>query len=418
MKLSTLAIATTAVLSASVSAHDIGHEHEHVEGGWNAKAGFVSDVDVKAELWNPRGKSQEEINARAEFITEAYFSLTRTPEQQERAKKLREKYADAIAINAVMPTSDGLVGNDYETFTKGIMRNKEGGITVASSTVFAHPAFTNGMTAYDVVERSEKALKDTDTVKVMGTEDIYSAKKAGKSAVVFSTQGSDYVIEDMHKHAEQSDKTGIKIMNFTYNLDNGLAGGSEKNDSGLTEMGQAWVKVAQDNNIVIDVSHSSNQSAIDAAKVATKPIMASHSNSYSLFPVSRNMTDEAMLAIASTDGVVCPTGAGLFLNKELDASPERYVEHVVYVADLIGKDKVCFSTDMVHNYLDYAKSNLAGSIDVYPPELGFGSPLSNLGAEHIWDVAAILEDKYGWSEKEVRGFLGENVMRVFAANWN
>ena len=51
------------MLAAHVAAaHDIGHEHEHVEGGWNAKAGFVSDTDITAKLWNPRGKSQAEID--------------------------------------------------------------------------------------------------------------------------------------------------------------------------------------------------------------------------------------------------------------------------------------------------------------------------------------------------------------------
>lgn len=49
-------------------AHDIGHEHEHVEGGWNAKGGFVSDTDITAKLWSPRGKSQQEIDKRAEYV--------------------------------------------------------------------------------------------------------------------------------------------------------------------------------------------------------------------------------------------------------------------------------------------------------------------------------------------------------------
>lgn len=35
----------------------------------------------------------------------------------------------------------------------------------------------------------------------------------------------------------------------------------------------------------------------------------------------------------------------------------------------------------------------------------------------IWGVVAVLENKYGWSEKEIRGFLGENALRVYQANW-
>jgi len=31
--------------------------------------------------------------------------------------------------------------------------------------------------------------------------------------------------------------------------------------------------------------------------------------------------------------------------------------------------------------------------------------------------ASVLEDKYGWTEKEIRRFLGENLLRVYKANW-
>jgi microsomal dipeptidase-like Zn-dependent dipeptidase len=32
-------------------------------------------------------------------------------------------------------------------------------------------------------------------------------------------------------------------------------------------------------------------------------------------------------------------------------------------------------------------------------------------------MVPVLEEKYGWTEKEIRGFLGENVLRVYEANW-
>ena len=74
MSTKTVLLAATVALSGVTMAHDIGHEHEHVEGGWNAEAGFVSDVDIEAKLWNPRGKSQEEIDVRAEYLAK-FFDL-------------------------------------------------------------------------------------------------------------------------------------------------------------------------------------------------------------------------------------------------------------------------------------------------------------------------------------------------------
>ncbi len=35
----------------------------------------------------------------------------------------------------------------------------------------------------------------------------------------------------------------------------------------------------------------------------------------------------------------------------------------------------------------------------------------------IWGVVRELMETYGWTEDEIRGFLGENLLRVYAANW-
>lgn len=308
------------------------------------------------------------------------------------------------------------MGNTHESFTKAVKRNQDAGLTLASATLYAFPGSAGEQSVYQVAKASDKVVMEQKMIKVDTTADIRKAKETGNMAVMYNTQGADFVIDDTKKHAHKAYQHGIRTMNFTYNNNNALAGGGSKQDMGLTELGTQWVKDAQNAGIVVDVSHSSNQAAIEAAKVAKKPIIASHSNAQAVWDVSRNMSDEALLAVASTGGAVCPTGVGIFLNKELDASPERYIEHVVYIAELIGKDKVCFSTDYVHNIEDYYKRDI-GNTDVYPPELGFGAPLSNIAAENIWDVAAILEDKYGWSEQEVKGFLGENLMRVYQANW-
>jgi len=210
---------------------------------------------------------------------------------------------------------------------------------------------------------------------------------------------------------------GLHAANFVYNRNNALAGGGTAQDLGVTELGRQFIKHANANKVIVDCSHSSNQTCIDAARYSSKPIIASHSNAYALHPVSRNMTDEAIEAVGTTNGVVCTTGAGLFLNAEGDASPEAFARHVEYTAKLIGRDKTCFSSDYVHNIYDYY-NNFVSNVDIYPPEKGFGAPIANIAPENVWGVVAVLEDTYGWTEQDIHGFLGENLMRVYEANWN
>ena len=43
-----------------------------MDGGWQAEAGFVSDTDMEARLWNPRGKTQAEIDERADQLSRGF----------------------------------------------------------------------------------------------------------------------------------------------------------------------------------------------------------------------------------------------------------------------------------------------------------------------------------------------------------
>lgn len=412
MKVKTLSIIIASLVAVSTYAHDIGHEHTHIDGGWESKAGFVSNTDTRAQLWNPRGKSETEINERVAYLV-PLLDAARSPEEEAKDLAFRAKFKDAIYINSILPSAAGIVANTSEHYLNALKRNKAAGVTMASSTVWAFP----GSGDLDkTIADSLKVIKKFNMITVTSVDSIQEAKATNNMAVLFNTQGADFVIDDVEAGVQKAKDNNILIMNFVYNNNNALAGGGSAQDMGVTELGKDFIKQANEKGIVVDVSHSSNQTAIDAAKWSEKPILASHSNAYGVHSVSRNMTDEAILAVGKTGGAVCTTGIGLFLNTEGDADPKRFVEHVVYTANLIGRDKTCFSTDYVHNYEDYLKENLPKT-EVYPPELGFGAPMANVTIEQGWAVARILQEDHGWSDSEIRGFLGENLMRVYAANW-
>ena len=51
----------------------------------------------------------------------------------------------------------------------------------------------------------------------------------------------------------------------------------------------------------------------------------------------------------------------------------------------------------------------------FPIEMGYATP-SHMGMPgEVWGVAKELEVTFGWTEKEIRGFLGENLLRVWQA---
>ncbi|MGI9242866.1 MAG: dipeptidase, partial [Verrucomicrobiales bacterium] len=255
-------------------------------------------------------------------------------------------------------------------------------------------------------------------VLVESVEDIRRAKKEGKLAVNFNFQGSN-ALGGKQKMVGIYYKLGVRSMNFAYNVRNFMSdGGGAKpdRDGGLSLAGKALVEKMNSVGMLVDCTHSSNRAALDAAEISTKPIVLSHSNPYGAYALPRNAPDEVVKAVAETGGVIATNGLGGFLNKEGIASPEEIARHVHYVRELVGWEHTGFGSDYVHNFAE-ALSFVLANPQSYPPELGYGSPTQMAQPGDIWGVVRVLEEKYKWKENEIRGFLGENILRVYEANW-
>jgi membrane dipeptidase len=166
---------------------------------------------------------------------------------------------------------------------------------------------------------------------------------------------------------------GLRQMNFTYNIDTVYADGGVSNDDG-TDQGvhELGAKVIQEMNrlgIVVDCSHSSDQTCIEAAAITRKPMMMSHSNLMTYQPIGRNVSDQAVKAVAATGGVICVNFIGGFLNPQGLALPYDIAKHVEYIGNLVGRDKLCVGPDYVYNYAETLDWVLRHPED-FPPEMG------------------------------------------------
>ena len=89
--------------------------------------------------------------------------------------------------------------------------------------------------------------------------------------------------------------------------------------------------------MVVDCSHTSDRTCIDAANVTNRPMVMSHSNVATLQPIPRNNSDEAIKAVAATGGAICINFIGGFLNPQGDARPMSIAKHMEYVKNLVGR---------------------------------------------------------------------------------
>lgn len=118
---------------------------------------------------------------------------------------------------------------------------------------------------------------------------------------------------------------------------------------GLADAGKALIARCAELGVLVDLSHMNEAGFWDTARLDAGPLVASHSGAHALCAASRNLTDEQLDAIGSSDGLVGIVFATAFLRPDFADTPETplalIVEHVRYVAERIGPRHVALGSD-------------------------------------------------------------------------
>ena len=144
--------------------------------------------------------------------------------------------------------------------------------------------------------------KNKDLISIAySAEEIEENQAAGKMSAVLTLEGTAGIGYDPELLTDIQ-AIGFRIASLGWNEKNPLTG-SHVTGGGLTDQGREFVKEAQRLGILIDVSHISDEGFWDMMKVTQAPIVATHSNSRSVWNNSRNLTDDMFRAIVETGGV-------------------------------------------------------------------------------------------------------------------
>jgi membrane dipeptidase len=267
--------------------------------------------------------------------------------------------------------------------------------------------------------------------------DIRSAKRQGKIAALMGIEGG-HAIEDSLPTLREFYRLGVRYMTLTWNNTNNWAdaGRGEKKHHGLSDFGKEVVREMNRLGMLVDVSHVSDETMSDALDVSKAPIIASHSSARALSNVPRNIPDDLLKRIAKNGGVVQVNFYSVFvdtttvspqseardarlkaqqaaIDEKYKNDPERraeesdkleaanplpplpiskLIDHIDHIVKVAGIDHVGIGADF-----DGANDMPEGAQDV--------SMLPNITYELL---------KRGYSERDIRKILGENLLRVFA----
>lgn len=262
-------------------------------------------------------------------------------------------------------------------------------------------------------------------------QDFQAARDANKLGVVIACQDASILGPSVISYSDRNlenlrtmHASGLRILQLTHNERTAAGDGfMEPQDGGLSLLGTRVVEDMGRLGGLIDLSHCSERTTIEAIRQSAGPIAVTHAGCRALNPSKRNKTDEAIRALADNGGFFGVFMMSRWLTERDTSSVEDIVDHIDHVVKIGGIDVVGFGSDQpamgdpssqaakVARLTDYQARNLgrAGA----EPLNGHVTCADMDGPDRMAVLARALERR-GYGASDVDKIVGENFVRVFS----
>ena len=218
-------------------------------------------------------------------------------------------------------------------------------------------------------EATARALAMLDTIRAMGTtrhgitaricataDQVEQAKRADALAIIPAVENGHAIGTDLGLLAKLR-ALGVIYVTLTHNGHNLLAdsanprrdlGDAETLHGGLSPLGREALAEMNRLGILVDVSHLSRQSMLQALHHSRAPVVATHSCAAALCNHPRNLDDSQLDALRDIGGLVQITAMPPFLRlkgRSDNVTVTDFVDHIDYVVRRIGLAHCGISSD-------------------------------------------------------------------------
>jgi membrane dipeptidase len=196
---------------------------------------------------------------------------------------------------------------------------KEGGLDVSFFIVYVGQgeltpagydgAYRAAVAKFDAIHRLTEQIAPKEIELALTAADVSRIAKSGKKVAVIGIENGWPIGTDLKRVKEFYDRGG-RYMSLAHNGHNQLADshtGEASNEwkwGGLSPLGRDVIREMNRLGMMIDVSHPSKASILQAIGLSRAPVIASHSSVRRLANQSRNMDDELLMAMKTNGGVV------------------------------------------------------------------------------------------------------------------
>ncbi|KAF7994955.1 hypothetical protein HCN44_004427 [Aphidius gifuensis] len=234
-------------------------------------------------------------------------------------------------------------------------------------------------------------------ILVTTAEGIEQAHKDGRLASLIGVEGGHAVGTSLAV-LRMLYELGARYLTLTHTCNTPWADCSTADEpgqvpqiGGLSNFGKSIVLEMNRLGMMVDLSHVSVPTMLDAMGISRAPVIFSHSSAHALCNSSRNVPDHALRLLATSGGIVMISFYPHFISCSGRSTLQDVAAHINHVRKVAGIDHVGIGAGY-------------DGINLTPTGLEDVSKYPELFAELLTK---------GWSEKDIQKLAGLNLIRVF-----
>lgn len=222
-------------------------------------------------------------------------------------------------------------------------------------------------------------------------------------------------------------RKGLRVLQFTHHNNNLFAGGAlERVQTGLTPLGREGLGEMNRVGLLPDVSHGSEATMVEAARLSRTPIVISHGACKAIVDHPRCASDAAIRAVAERGGMMGIFMMSFWLTRDPTPNVDHLIAHFRHVIKVGGIDAVGIANDFPMagqtNLVKLNNDNREGVKEYLPWWIAMrdsGIPGFETLPEHV--VIPELNNIHRMATirqaLERHRFNGREIDRIMGANW-
>jgi microsomal dipeptidase-like Zn-dependent dipeptidase len=239
----------------------------------------------------------------------------------ERAREIHDRVITLDTHNDINP-SNFTIERNYTTDLGNqvnLPNMEAGGLDVSWMVVFVGQgelsdagyaeAHETAIAKFEAIHRLTEEFASDRIELALTSDDVRRINASGKKVAMIGVENAYPIGLDLD-NIERFHTMGARYMSLSHNGHSQFSDSNtgERDDvwlhGGLSDLGREAVVELNRVGIMIDLSHPAKTSNLETMELSRAPVMASHSSARAVNDVSRNLSDEELMALKANGGVV------------------------------------------------------------------------------------------------------------------